>query len=189
MDTPDTTGTLERKIQTKLRKLKSEGKIDKETYKDVYPLSSLTPSANPAIKELKPAKDFLTRLITSHIEAPQEAPSALLNKILQLFVENSKHVCKNSFQFVEIIKKLKLGVLDKMVSFDAAALFPSVPIKDIQHIHDLLTKDTTLQQRTQLTPTDITDLIHVCLLSSDFVYNDRHHSTPPPMTAAPLALV
>ena len=65
-----------------------------------------------------------------------------------------------------------------MVSFDAAALFPSVPIEDcVKHIHDLLTQDTTLPQRTQLTPTDITDLIRICLSSSDFVYNDRHHTT------------
>ena len=94
------------------------------------------------------------------------------------FVEKSKHVCKNSFKFIETIKNLKLGPLDKMVSFDATALFPSVPIEDCtKHIHDLLTQDTTLPHRTQLTPTDITDLIRICLSSSDFVYNDRHHTT------------
>ena len=144
----------------------------------MYPSGSLTPSANPAIKAHKPAKDFPARLITSHIGAPQEALSSLLNKILQPFVEGSKHVCKNSHQFVEIIKKLKIGTLEKMVSFDAAALFPSVPIEDcIKYIYDLLTQDATLHQRTKLTPTDITDLIRICLSSSDFVYNDRHHTT------------
>ena len=65
-----------------------------------------------------------------------------------------------------------------MVSFDAAALFPSVSIGDcIQHILSLLTQDQDLHKRTQLTPTDITDLIKVCLSSSDFLYNDRHHTT------------
>ena len=64
------------------------------------------------------------------------------------------------------------------MSFDAAALFPSVPIGDcIKHILGLLTQDKELYKRTQLTPTDITDLINVCLLSSDFMYNDRHHTT------------
>ena len=58
------------------------------------------------------------------------------------------------------------------------ALFPSVPINDcIRHIHNLLTEDTDLHRRTKLSPTDITDLIHICLSSSDFVYNDRHHTT------------
>ena len=65
-----------------------------------------------------------------------------------------------------------------MVSFDAAALFPSVPIGNcIQYIHSLLTQDKDLHKCTQLTPSDITDLIKVCLSSSDFLYNDRHHTT------------
>ena len=65
-----------------------------------------------------------------------------------------------------------------MVSFDATALFPSVPINDcIEHIYQLLTDDTSLHLRTQLTPTDICDLIRICLSSSDFVYDDRHHTT------------
>ena len=85
---------------------------------------------------------------------------------------------RNSFEFVESIKKLKLDPNDRMVSFDATALFPSVPINDcIKHIQDLLEKDTELHRRTQLTPTDITDLIRICLSSSDFVYDGRHHTT------------
>ena len=76
------------------------------------------------------------------------------------------------------IKNLILGPNERMVSFDAAALFPSVSIGDcIQHILSLLTQDQDLHKRTQLTPTDITDLIKVCLSSSDFLYNDRHHTT------------
>ena len=65
-----------------------------------------------------------------------------------------------------------------MVSFDATALFPSVPINDcITYIHKLLTEDTTLHLRTKLTPDDICDLIRTCLSTSDFVYDDRHHTT------------
>ena len=78
MDTPDTTADLERKIH---------GKLDNATYKQIYPSGSLTPSANPAIKAHKPTKDFPARLITSHIGAPQEALSSLLNKILQPFIK------------------------------------------------------------------------------------------------------
>ena len=155
-----------------------EDKLDEQTYKKVYPSGSLTPTANPAIKAHKPAKQYPARLITSHIGAPQEALASLLNEILKVFIEKSPFVCKNSFEFVNTIKSLKLGPNDKMVSFDATALFPSVPINDcITHIHDLLTQDTELHRRTKLSPTDITDLIRICLSSSDFVYDDRHHTT------------
>ncbi len=56
--------------------------------------------------------------------------------------------------------------------------FPSVPIADAQKlILDLLESDDTLYQRTKLTPYDIVDLIAICLSSSDFVNNERHHTT------------
>ena len=65
-----------------------------------------------------------------------------------------------------------------MISFDATALFPSVPITDaIEYILDLLENDETLSQRTKLTPYDIVDLIKIALSTSDFIYDDRHHTT------------
>ena len=53
-----------------------------------------TPSANPAIKAHEPLKDFPARLITSHINAPQEALSSLLNKILQPYIEKANMYAK-----------------------------------------------------------------------------------------------
>ena len=65
-----------------------------------------------------------------------------------------------------------------MTSYDATALFPSVPINDAtNHILTLLEEDPSLPLRTSLSPYDIIDLIDICLSSSDFVYNDRHHTT------------
>ena len=65
-----------------------------------------------------------------------------------------------------------------MVSFDAAALFPSVPISDcLNHILNLLKNDQNLSRRTKLSPEEIIDLSSLCLSSSDFIYNDRHNST------------
>ena len=59
-----------------------------------------------------------------------------------------------------------------MVSFDASALFPSVPIKDaINHTLELAEADETLNKRTKLTPYDIADFITICLSLSNFVYN------------------
>ena len=137
LDTPDTTSSLERKIQGKLRDLKKQGKIDDATYKNIYPSGSTTPTANPAIKAHKPAKEFPARLITSHINAPQENIASHLNDILKPFIANSPHVCKNSFEFVEKLKKVKLRPHTKLVSYDATALFPSVPINDaLKHILD-----------------------------------------------------
>ena len=73
---------------------------------------------------------------------------------------------------------MKLRPHKKIVSYDASALFPSVPIKDaIKHTLELLETDDSLYQRTKLSPYDIADLITICLSSSDFIYNSRHHTT------------
>ena len=178
MDAPDTTDTLERKIQGKLRSLKKEGKFDDETYKDIYPSGSLTPSANPLVKAHKPNKDFPARLVTSHIGAPQEHLASHLNQILKTYIENNPFICKNSFNFVNQLKNLKLQLYKIMASYNASALFPSVPIEAaIRHILELLEADKSLPSRTKLTPYDIADLIHLCLSTSDFNYDGRHHTT------------
>ena len=79
---------------------------------------------------------------------------------------------------MQTIKNLKLGPNDRMALFDATALFPSVPIGAcIEHIYNLLTHDKDLHKRTHLTPTDITDLIKICPSSSDFLFDDCHHTT------------
>jgi hypothetical protein len=72
MDTPDTTISFERKIQSELRGLHKEEKLDDVTYKAIYPSGFVTPSSYPVIKAHKHTKGYPTRNITSHIESPQE---------------------------------------------------------------------------------------------------------------------
>ena len=129
-DTKDTTQSLQTKTQNKLRELHKQDKIDKETYQKLYLLVSLTPTANPAIKAHKPNKDYPACIITSHIGAPQEKLASHLNELLKPIIEKSVHVCKNLTDFVNEIKQIKVGPNERMVSYDATALFPSVPIGD-----------------------------------------------------------
>jgi hypothetical protein len=75
------------------------------------------------------------------------------------------------------IKTLTLGPNDRMISFDAEALYPSVPIKDCITIRCKLDADATLISRTKLTPTDICKLLDLCLSSSNFIIDGRHHTT------------
>ena len=65
-----------------------------------------------------------------------------------------------------------------MYSFDAEALYPSIPIADcIKEIHQQLKNDETLKDRTNLTPDDTAELTNLCLETTDFIYNKRHHTT------------
>jgi hypothetical protein len=88
--------------------------------------------------------------------------------------------CKNSAEFVAQVKTLTLNPGERMISFDAEALFPSVPIKDcIEMIGGILEADLTLTSRTKLSPRDMCNLLNLCLSSSDFIYNERHHANWP----------
>ena len=151
--------------------------MDEKTYKTIYPSGSTTPSASVAIKAHKPAKNYPARVIISHIGAPQERLASLLNDILKPLITKSPYVCKNSTEFVEKIKQTTLEQGEKMVTIDAEALFPSVPIGDcIEVIQSRLTADDSLSQRTKFDPTEIADLLRLCLESTDFVYNDQHNT-------------
>ena len=61
---------------------------------------------------------------------------------------------------------------------DAEALYPSVPINDcIAIIVEKLKNAPELPKRTKLSPEEIGDLISLCLSSTDFIFNNRHHTT------------
>jgi hypothetical protein len=65
-----------------------------------------------------------------------------------------------------------------MILFNAEALFLSVPIKDyIEVIRVKLAADNTFSFRTKLSPDDICKLLDLCLPSSNFICDDRHHTT------------
>ena len=115
LDTRDTTNSLQTKIQTKLRDLHNKNKIDTATYKKIYPSTSITPTATPVIKAHKPQKDHPARLITSCVQSPQQNVASHLDGVLETFVEGNKLTCKNSFEFVQDIKKVKVGPNEKMV--------------------------------------------------------------------------
>ena len=76
------------------------------------------------------------------------------------------------------MKNMKIQPHEEMVSYDATALFPSVPISDaLRYILTKLEEDATLSKRMSLSPCDVIDLVGLCLSSSDFVYDNRHHTT------------
>ena len=158
-----------------------DGKLKDREYKECYPSGSLTPSASVAIKAHKASKNYPARVITSHRGAPQEKLASLLNNVLKPLIQSSKYMCKNSFEFVKKAKDIKLPPGTKLFSYDAEALFPSIPIQECTNvIKQRLSNDPSLKNRTDLSPDDIADLINLCVESTDFVFDQRHHTTKAP---------
>ena len=78
----------------------------------------------------------------------------------------------NSTHFVSTISHEKVHDHEVMVSFDVESLFTNVPIEAaVQTPLRKLEKDSDLSNRTNLTPTQIADLLNFVSRSTYFQYN------------------
>ena len=79
--------------------------------------------------------------------------------------------------FIEKIKDLTLEKDEDLISLEAEALYPSLPLaKCIDIIHQRLQNDPSLSNRTLLTADDITELVRLCFSTSNFIYDGIHHT-------------
>ena len=96
-----------------------------------------------------------------------------MKNILSSLVGNV-HTVKNSAEFVELIEKINILDNESQVSFDVVSLFTSIPFETARAIVlDRLSNDCTLEDRTNLTITELTQALDICLTSSYFTYNNK----------------
>ena len=82
-----------------------------------------------------------------------------VTQTLKPLVGNTDFTVKNSLDFCDQIKQVKLEEGGELVSFDVVSLFTSIPVElAIQVATDVLSKDDTLQDRTAIPVEDIVDL-------------------------------
>ena len=80
---------------------------------------------------------------------------------------------KNSVEFCEQMKHVKLEEGDKLLSFDVVSLFTSIPVElAIQVATNVLSYDATLQDRSTIPVDDVVDLLDFCLPTTNFKYNN-----------------
>ena len=84
-------------------------------------------------------------------------------------------MCKNSQTFIKNIKSLKIKPDEQLVSFDAEALYPSIPLnKCIGIIKQKIQKQKKLIKIKKLNVDDICELINLCLISN-FKHNNQQY--------------
>ena len=84
-------------------------------------------------------------------------------------------MCKNSQTFIKNIKSLKIKPDEQLVSFDAEALYPSIPLnKCILIIRQKIQKQNKLIKITKLNVDDICELINLCHTSNFKHYNQQY---------------
>ena len=99
-----------------------------------------------------------------------------LAKILKPLVGKSPHHINSTQDFVEQAKNITLAPGECLSSYDASALFTSVPVDPaLKVIKDLLEKDHTLKERTVVEVSDIILLLEFCLKNTYFSFQDQFY--------------
>ena len=116
------------------------------------------------------------RPIVSSIGAVTYDIAKYLATVLGPLVGQSEHHILNSKDFADKIAGLVLDEDETITSFDVTALFTSIPPVDaVRAMHEALTQDTTLHERTNLSVDQVCDLLKLCLDNTYFSYGGQFY--------------
>ncbi|XP_072020289.1 uncharacterized protein [Amphiura filiformis] len=148
----DPTQVYKRKLLEILKRLKEEKKIDEGQYRLLYPTAESVPRLYCTTKIHKEGNPI--RPIVDYTGSLGYQTSKALAEILGPLVGNTEHHVVNSKQLAEEMTGVLIEDNDIFNSHDVVSLFTNTPIeKSLNVIKDRLEKDTTLNSRTNLTPT------------------------------------
>ena len=165
----DPTIRIKSKMIKLLKKIKSEGGIDEIQYKKMYPTGAVPPTFYGLPKVHK--SGIPLRLVVSSRGSISYEVAKALARILKPLVGSSPHHIKNTGDFIEQIKQVKLQAEETITSYDVSALFTSVPIEAaINIIQRRLEQDQELHSRTNMKVEHITSLLEFCLKTTYFQF-------------------
>ena len=166
----DPTSKYKRKLVQKINKLLTEGKITKTQKDYLFPTSETTPRLYCTPKIHK--KDNPLRPIVDYTGSIGYNLSRSLADLLSPLVGNTEHHLENTKDLVDTMKDFRLQDNETLVSFDVVSLFTNIPVeKALEVIKTKLESDKTLKRRTNLTVTDILDLLGFVLTTTYFKFN------------------
>ena len=105
---------------------------------------------------------LLLRPIVSSVDSVTYNAAKHIAYIIGPLIGKSKHHIVNSQDFVNKIRDIKLQENETITSYDVSALFTCVPPDEaVQVVRNFLEKDTTLNERTKLNPTQVCELLEL----------------------------
>ena len=170
----DLTNKLKTKLISLLKKIKAEGGIEEQLYKKMYPTGAVVPKFYGLPKIHK--RDIPLRPIVSSRGSINYEVAKELSRILRPLVGKSAHHIKNTGDFVQQVRGIKLQPTENITSYDVSALFTSVPIESaITIIRNKLELDPELHNRTTMKVDHITSLLEFCLKTTNFQFQGRFY--------------
>ena len=172
--TTDPTTRHKNKLITLLKTIKSQGGINDNLYKRLYPTGASSPKFYGLPKVHKDGIPL--RPIVSSVGSVAYETSKELSRILKPLVGRTEHHVKNFKDFIDSIQNIRLQPDECLVSYDVESLFTSVPIQAALNItNKKLEEDRELHLRTSMTVQHITWLLEFCLRSTYFLFQGKFY--------------
>ena len=172
--TEDPTNKQKTKLISILKSIKTEGGLKEEEYRKMYPTGAVSPKyyGLPKIhKQGIPLRPIVSSTGTVTYNTAKE-----LAKILKPLVGLSSHHVHNTKDFIDHIKEVRMRPGESFISYNVTSLFTSVPIQPVLNIiHQRLTTDQNLKNRTSMTINHIINLLEFCLNSTSFVFQGQYY--------------
>ena len=169
----DRTSTAEASLNKFLDELKDNGELSKELYDSLRSTGGTRPRMYGLPKVHKVGAPL--RPILSMSGSPQYDTSKWLCKLLQpVRKKYSKWCIKDSFQFIDLLKKKKIGSNGFMCSFDVVSLFTKVPLEEtIKICLDALYRDDDVEpEYTALSENSLCSLLRMVTSGVEFSFDD-----------------
>ena len=168
------TSKLEKKLNNMLRGLWEAGEINKIGYDRLRATYSATPQLYGLPKIHKP--EVPLRPIVSSIDSPTYNLAKFLTRIISPLTGKTSTFIKDSGDFVEKARSIRLEEGSILVSFDVTSLFTKVPIAEaLEVIGRRLEEQEAEERNTTLSVASIKRLLHLCLTSTYFMWNSRFY--------------
>ena len=95
-----------------------------------------------------------------------------VSRIIKTYTLDSEYSIKNAKDFVQKMKEKNISKDLKMISFDVAALYPSVPQEEALNLfEECLRGDENLKKKTPIPAKELMLLFRTCLKKTYFVFN------------------
>ncbi|KAI8487847.1 hypothetical protein Bbelb_342950 [Branchiostoma belcheri] len=173
-DRKDPTNKFKGKISSALKKLQTEGVLDRPTYLKLNPTTEQPPAFYGLPKIHKQSVPL--RPIVSSIGSVTYELAGFLAKILGPLVGKSQHHVQNSADFVNKIKDIHVEDDETITSYDVCSLFTSIPPKEaVSVVKEALEADDTLADRTNLSVDQVCELLELCLGCTYFTYKGQFY--------------
>ena len=166
----DPTQEIKQELVQQLKELKDEGIIDEKLHKELSPGACQIPRAYGSPKVHK--EGYPLREIVDSTNSVAKNIDKYVSRIIKTYTIDNEHAIKNCKDFVEKIRSKTIREGMKMISFDVAALYPSVPQEEaLTILEEHLKNDKELKKKTPIPVKKLMKLFRTCLKKTYFVFN------------------